>query len=225
MFSARGPATYWLGKRVRSNDGAWPQSERGHALRITEIGESVLHTPAHPVTRFGTPELLTLIDDMFATMDVAEGVGLAAPQIGVPLRVFVYDVDNGEGRRDAGAVVNPVLTTDEAQGTETVDEGCLSIPGAYIPLARPATARIAGFDSAGRPIRLRATGYLARCFVHEAQHLDGILYYDHLSSGQQAEALHQRDANRAGVLAARHDLAEELGKEPAEYPEAPAGGR
>ncbi|ACZ29397.1 peptide deformylase [Xylanimonas cellulosilytica DSM 15894] len=221
----RRPATYVLGERVKDYPAYAPESQRGRVLRITEIGEPVLHTPARPVTELGTPELARLIDDMFTTMDVAEGVGLAAPQVGVDLRVFVYDLTDDAGDRHVGAVVNPELELDLDADPEVEDEGCLSVPGAYAPLERPGGATIRGVDQLGGPVQLEATGYLARCFIHEAQHLDGTLYWDHLTPEQQADALRQRDEKRAEVLAQRREIAIELEKRPAEYPEAPAGGR
>ncbi len=221
----RRPQTFLLGEPVKDYPAYAPESERGRPLRITEIGEPVLHTPARPVTEFGTPELARLVDDMFATMDVAEGVGLAAPQVGVDLRVFVYDLTDDHGDRHVGAVVNPELEMDLDAEPELEDEGCLSVPGAYVPLERPGRAVIRGVDMNGGPVQLEATGYLARCFIHEAQHLDGTLYWDHLTPEQQADALRQRDENRADILAGRREIAIELEKTPAEYPTEPAGGR
>ncbi|QAY64261.1 peptide deformylase [Xylanimonas allomyrinae] len=224
-FGRRRPTTYLLGEPVGEYPAYAPESQRGRVLRITEIGEPVLHAPARAVTEFSTPELARLIDDMFATMDVAEGVGLAAPQVGVDLRVFVYDLTDDRGDRHVGAVVNPVLEVGLDAEPQTEDEGCLSVPGAYVPLARPGEASIRGVDQHGAPVQLDATGYLARCFIHEAQHLDGLLYWDHLTSAQQADALRQRDEKRAEVLANRREIAIELEKTPAEYPASPAGGR
>ncbi|MCL1871397.1 MAG: peptide deformylase [Promicromonosporaceae bacterium] len=221
----RKPATYVLGERVADYPAYAPESMRGRPLRITEIGEPVLHAAARPVTQFGTAELERLIDDMFATMDVAEGVGLAAPQVGVDLRVFVYDLTDDLGDRHVGAVVNPVLEVDLDAEPLTEDEGCLSVPGAYVPLERPGGATIRGVDKDGGPVQLEATGYLARCFIHEAQHLDGTLYWDHLTPEQQKDALRQRDEQRAEVLAGRHEIAVELEKTPPVYPAEPAGGR
>lgn len=221
----RRPQTFLLGEPVSNYPAYAPESERGRPRRITEIGEPVLHTPARPVTEFSTPELAELIDDMFTTMDVAEGVGLAAPQIGVDLRVFVYDLTDDAGDRHVGAVVNPELELDLEAEPELEDEGCLSVPGAYVPLERPGRAVIRAVDMHGGPVQLEATGYLARCFIHEAQHLDGTLYWDHLTPEQQADALRQRDENRADILAGRREIAIELEKTPAQYPADPAGGK
>ncbi|AEG43241.1 peptide deformylase [Isoptericola variabilis] len=224
-FGRRRPVTYLLGEPADPYPAQAPEVRRGRVLRITEIGEPVLHTPARTVTEFSTPELARLIDDMFATMEVAEGVGLAAPQVGVDLRVFVYDLTDEHGDRHVGHVVNPELEVDAEASPETEDEGCLSVPGAYEPLERPGAATIRGVDQHGGPVQLTATGYLARCFIHEAEHLDGTLYWDHLSPELQADALRQRDEERAHVLAGRRELAIELDKVPAEYPDQPAGGR
>ena len=224
-FGRRRPTTYLLGEPVDPYPAQAPEVARGHVRRITELGEPVLHAPARTVEEFSTPELARLIDDMFATMEGAEGVGLAAPQVGVDLRVFVYDLTDSRGDRHVGHVVNPVLEIDEDAEPETEDEGCLSLPGAYEPLERPGGATVRGVDQHGGPLQLTASGYLARCFVHEAQHLDGTLYWDHLSPELQADALRQRDEERADVLAGRREVAIELDKTPADYPDAPAGGR
>jgi peptide deformylase len=224
-FGRRRPTTYLLGAAVDPYPAQVPEARRGRALRITEIGEPVLHTPARTVEQFSTPELSRLVDDLFTTMEVAQGVGLAAPQVGVDLRVFVYDLTDDSGDRHVGHVVNPVLTIDESAEQVVEDEGCLSVPGAYVELARRAGAAVRGVDQHGAPVQLEATGYLARCFIHESQHLDGVLYWDHLSADDQADALRQRDEERADILAERREIAIELGKRPAEYPEAPAGGR
>lgn len=224
-FGRRRPVTYLLGEPVDPYPAQTPEARRGRALRITEIGEQVLHAPAADVTEFSTPELARLIDDMFATMEVAEGVGLAAPQVGFGLRLFVYDLTDERGDRHVGHVVNPQLEIDLDAEQLTEDEGCLSIPGAYEPLDRPGAATVRGVDQHGGPVQLTASGYLARCFIHEAQHLDGTLFFDHLSPELQEDALHQRDEERPHVLAGRRELAIELEKVPADYPELPAGGR
>ncbi|ANC31409.1 peptide deformylase [Isoptericola dokdonensis] len=224
-FGRRRPTTYLLGEAVDPYPAQVPEARRGRVLRITEIGEPVLHTPARTVEKFSTPELARLVDDLFATMEVAQGVGLAAPQVGVDLRVFVYDLTDDRGDRHVGHVVNPVLEIDETSELVTEDEGCLSVPGAYEPLARRESASVRGVDQHGAPVQLDATGYLARAYVHECQHLDGTLYWDHLDAEAQRRALAERDEERAGVLAERHELAVELGKRPAEYPAEPAGGR
>jgi peptide deformylase len=221
----RKPVTYLLGEPVEEYPATAPEVDRGRVLRITEIGEPVLHNPARTVEKFSTPELARLIDDLFATMESAQGVGLAAPQIGVDLRVFVFDLTDSSGDRHVGHVVNPVLETDPDVEPETEEEGCLSIIGAYEPLERPGGATVRGVDQHGAPVQLSGTGFLARCFIHESQHLDGTLYWDHLSADLQADALEQRDEERDDIIAERREIAIELDKTPPDYPPKPAGGR
>jgi peptide deformylase len=124
---------------------------------------------------------------------VAEGVGLAANQIGVDLRVFVYDCPDAEGGWHIGTVVNPTVRASEA--VEDGDEGCLSVPGERFLTARGARATVTGFDLGGAPITLHGTGTLARCFQHETDHLDGLLYLDRLT-GETADEAKQMLATR-----------------------------
>ncbi|PRY00990.1 peptide deformylase [Allonocardiopsis opalescens] len=142
---------------------------------IRRIGDPVLRTPAEPVTAFDRA-LRALVDELFAAMYAVDGAGLAAPQLGTPLRVFVYDI----GNRRRGHVVNPELTVDDPD--ELVrDEACLSVPGQIHPTPRAAGVTVRGRDRMGRPVSIRARGQLARCFQHETDHLDGKLYLDRLS--------------------------------------------
>ena len=120
-----------------------------------------------------------LVDDMWETMYAAEGVGLAAPQIGVSLRVFVMDCSKPDHPARRVAVVNPVIL--EASGEQAGGEGCLSVPGVFSELKRPATVRVGGFDPDGKPVDLTVEGLEARCVMHECDHLDGKLYLDRLS--------------------------------------------
>lgn len=166
--------------------------ERGTARPITVVGNPVLHKPCRDVTEFDD-KLGQLIDDMFASQRAAEGVGLAANQIGVDLRVFVYDCPDDDGVRHVGAICNPVLE-DLPAGSRVLDdsnEGCLSVPTAYAELARPDVAVCHGQDAQGRSITLRGTGYFARCLQHETDHLSGYLYIDRLSKRDRKEALRQ----------------------------------
>lgn len=132
------------------------------------------------------PEIADLITDMYDTMDAAYGVGLAANQIGVSLRVFVYDCaeDRGKTARRRGVVINPVLETSEVPETmpdpEDDDEGCLSVPGESFPTGRADWARVTGLDADGTPITLEGTGLFARMLQHETGHLDGFTYLDRL---------------------------------------------
>ncbi|MFF5315615.1 peptide deformylase [Streptomyces massasporeus] len=153
----------------------------GAVRPIVVLGDPVLHRPCEPVTSFDA-ELSQLIDDMFATMYAAKGVGLAANQIGVTRAVFVYDCPDAEGESRSGHVVNPVLRSFPA-GAHPVsegDEGCLSIPGTFAMLDRPEYAVVEGFDRHGAPRTIEATGWFARCLQHETDHLNGVLFTDRL---------------------------------------------
>src|ERR1700749_3457618 len=168
---------------------------------IRIVGDPVLHTPTTPVRVADDgslpADLAELIATMFDTMDAAHGVGLAANQIGVGLRVFVYDCadDRGQTQRRRGGVVNPVLETSEIPETmpdpDTDDEGCLSVPGASFPTGRAKGGRGTGLDAEGKPITIEGTGLFARMLQHETGHLDGFLYLDRLIGR------HARSAKRA----------------------------
>ncbi|MEU9110872.1 peptide deformylase [Streptomyces sp. NPDC048483] len=166
--------------------------ERGTSRPITVVGNPVLHKECQDVTAFDD-ELAQLIDDMFTSQRTAEGVGLAANQIGVDLKVFVYDCLDDEGVRHVGAVCNPVLDELPA-GRRSLDdsnEGCLSVPGAYAELARPDYAVVRGRNAKGEPVAIEGTGYFARCLQHETDHLYGYLYIDRLSKRARKDALKQ----------------------------------
>ncbi|HEV7628303.1 MAG TPA: peptide deformylase [Streptomyces sp.] len=166
--------------------------ERGTARPITVVGNPVLHKECQDVTAFDD-ELASLIDDMFASQRAAEGVGLAANQIGVDLKVFVYDCVDDEGVRHVGAVCNPALDElpAERRSLDDSNEGCLSVPGAYEALARPDYAIVRGQDAEGKPVAVQGTGYFARCLQHETDHLYGYLYIDRLSKRERKDALRQ----------------------------------
>ncbi|MFK0097518.1 peptide deformylase [Streptomyces sp. NPDC091040] len=170
--------------------------ERGTSRPITVVGNPVLHKECKDVTEFGD-ELAALIDDMFASQRTAEGVGLAANQIGVDLKVFVYDCPDDEGVRHVGAICNPVLEElpPEARVLDDSGEGCLSVPTAYAKLARPDYAVVRGQDAKGNSVRVRGTGYFARCLQHETDHLYGYLYIDRLSKRERKDALRQMAEN------------------------------
>jgi peptide deformylase len=144
---------------------------------ILRYGASELHTPAAPVSLFGH-DLQRLVDDMIETMYAAPGIGLAATQVGVPLRVFVVDVSVGRDPTQLITVVNPEFV--EREGTQLEEEGCLSVPGFNATVLRPARAVVSGLDRRGQPLRLEGTGLLARAFHHEMDHLDGRLFVDRL---------------------------------------------
>lgn len=151
---------------------------------ICITGEPVLHEKAQEVTTFDEG-LRTLVADMFETMDKAPGVGLAAPQIGVGLRIFTYDYADDEGNQRRGVIINPQLElgpiADEPADEDTEIEGCLSVPGERFPLKRAETAVVTGVDLDQKPIRIEAEGWFARIFQHEFDHLNGILYVDRLA--------------------------------------------
>jgi peptide deformylase len=167
-----------------------PTYDPSRARPIVLNGAAVLHQACQPVERFDD-SLRELIVDMFASMYAANGVGLAANQIGVDLAVFVIDCPDDEQERIVGHVVNPRLLLDpDGDGEVLVEsEGCLSVPGARAELARSRRASVVGFDQTGAPIRLDAVGLAARCFQHETDHLQGRLYIDRLSPEDREAAL------------------------------------
>jgi len=149
---------------------------------ILRYGEQVLHCPAVPVTDI-TPDIQQLVDDMIQTMYAAPGIGLAATQVGVPLRIFVADVSGGHNPADLIAFINPELV--ESEGAQYEDEGCLSVPGFNATLARPTRAVVKGLARDGCEQVMEGTGLLARCFQHELDHLDGTLFVDRLRGLQK----------------------------------------
>lgn len=152
------------------------------ALRTIELwGSEVLRKKAVEVENFGE-EMQTLIDDMFETMYKAEGVGLAAPQIGVSQRVIVVDVQD-EGS-EPFAMINPRLI-DVGPEREKGEEGCLSIPGLSAMVERATRVVVEGLDRNGEPVRITGEGLLGRCLQHEIDHLDGVLFVDHVSPLQR----------------------------------------
>jgi peptide deformylase len=150
---------------------------------ILIYGEDVLHMVAHPVTTFDQ-SLKDLVEDMFDTMDTAPGVGLAAPQIGVPLRVFVYDYPTQEGVARRGVAINPelLISPTEVRDPDAADEeGCLSFPGERYPLVRATTSLLRAFDVDGTPYQVDCDGWFARIMQHEFDHLNGVIYVDRLA--------------------------------------------
>lgn len=170
--------------------GTADPDQPGTVREITTYGAAVLHRPCAEVTEFGA-ELAALIDDMFASMYAARGVGLAANQIGVGLRVFVYDCpDEQSGERLVGHVVNPVLRAPKGKRELVVaTEGCLSVPGQFAEVGRPGIATVTGMDKDGNPIEVAGTGVLARCLQHETDHLSGMVYVDRLPGKQRKKIL------------------------------------
>jgi peptide deformylase len=148
---------------------------------IRLFGDPVLRTPADEVTSFDA-ELRKLVKDLTDTMMDAPGVGLAAPQIGVGLRVFTYYVDDVLGH-----LINPVLRLSDE--IEVDDEGCLSFPGLAYPTSRSHGVVATGFDMHGEPVTIDGSGQLARCVQHETDHLDGVLFIDRLDPAQRKLAM------------------------------------
>ena len=159
-------------------------------LDIRLYGDPVLKERSAPVTAFDR-RLARFVDDLLETLRAANGVGLAAPQVGVLQRVFAYDlgVDEDTGEHPFGVVVNPQIV--HAEGEQTGDEGCLSLPGLFFELARAQAVRVAGRDPAGADLELTGEGMLARVFQHEIDHLDGVLFIDLLPRGERKQALRE----------------------------------
>jgi peptide deformylase len=147
---------------------------------ILKYGEPMLEQVAEPVTEFDTPELKELITDMWETMYAAKGVGLAAPQIGTGKRISVIDISVGEDETKKLVIINPEITFRE--GKQVGEEGCLSIPGFREPVARANKVTIRAQNEKGEPIELTGEELLARAFEHEIDHLNGILFINHLSA-------------------------------------------
>lgn len=148
------------------------------------MGDPVLHSPAAEVDEI-TDEIRTLVADMYETMDAAPGVGLAAPQVGVPLRIYVYSYVDDQERPWRGEVINPELwmvpLDPGAPDPDEESEGCLSFPGERFALRRSDRVRVTGIDLSGQQVRIEVDGWRARIMQHEFDHLDGILYVDRLS--------------------------------------------
>jgi peptide deformylase len=149
---------------------------------IREIGDPVLRTPADEVKNFDR-ELAALVRDLLETVDHPGRAGLAAPQIGVSLRVFSYNIDGAIGH-----MVNPVIV-ELSEEIQDGDEGCLSVPGIWAPTARAMHTAVEGLDVHGKPLRLEGEGLMARCLQHEVDHLDGKLFLDRLSGDARKQAL------------------------------------
>ena len=144
---------------------------------ILRYGDTVLHEKARPVDAI-TSDIERLIDDMVETMYAAPGVGLAAPQVGVPLRVFVVDISVGRDATGLIVMVNPEIV--ERDGVQLEEEGCLSVPGFNATVVRPSRVVVKGLDRSGAEHQHEGSGLLARAFQHEMDHLDGTLFVDRL---------------------------------------------
>jgi peptide deformylase len=163
---------------------ACEESPRMARRNLRFYGDPLLRQPAAPVSQPGSRELRELVDDMFETCTAEEGAGLAAPQIGVSLRVFVVDCpedpEDPESPVRRFAAVNPRVVATE--GETLSEEGCLSMPGVRESVKRHARVRLAAFDVEGKPFEIWAGGLVARAIQHEMDHLDGVLFIDRLSS-------------------------------------------
>ncbi|WP_179120203.1 peptide deformylase [Streptomyces tsukubensis] len=166
--------------------GSIPGSS-GRVRPLTLLGDPVLHARAKEVSDFGVA-LDRLIEDMYATMYAARGVGLAANQIGTGLRVFVYDCPDDEDRRHLGHLVNPRLV-DVGGDTVRGPEGCLSLPGLEESTERFDHAVVEGFSREGAQLRVEGTGFFARCLQHEYDHLEGTVYADRLSGRRRSRLM------------------------------------
>lgn len=182
-----------------------PEVEQGSVRRVTVVGEEILSRSCQKVTEFGSPELSSLINDMFLTMYVADGAGLAANQVDVDLRLFVYDCPDDYGIRHVGHIVNPVLDLPDPGSRRLLDdfEGCLSVPGAGMAVPRTDRAVARGYDKDGNHLVIEGTGYFARCLQHETDHLFGHTYLDRLSKRDRKDALQQMADHREDVFARR----------------------
>ncbi|MDR3564853.1 MAG: peptide deformylase [Negativicutes bacterium] len=149
-------------------------------LEIRKAGDKVLKDTAEPVGKIDR-KIKRLLDDMVQTMYDAEGVGLAAPQVGVSLRIIV--IDAGDGLIE---LINPVLT--ESEGCECGTEGCLSVPGIYGEVERGANVTVEGFNREGKKVCINATGLLARALQHEIDHLDGVLFIERATTIQKVSS-------------------------------------
>lgn len=144
---------------------------------ILRYGEAPLHQPAADVTSFDA-DFQRLVDDLVETMYAAPGIGLAATQVGVPLRVFVVDLSVGRDPAGLITMLNPTFV--EREGMQLEDEGCLSVPGFTATVVRPARVVVLGLDRHGQPQTIEGKGLLARAFQHEMDHLDGMVFVDRL---------------------------------------------
>jgi peptide deformylase len=160
-----------------------PLPDGGTVRPMTRWGTDVMHRPQQLVTAYDAA-LASLAADMVATMRAAEGVGLAACQIGEDVAMFVFDCPDESGAHTAGIVCNPTLTLPEGRDRrlDTDDEGCLSFPGAFVECARPDWAAVDGFDLDGEPVHFEGDGLLARCLQHETDHTFGTVFGDRLAT-------------------------------------------
>jgi peptide deformylase len=178
---------------VRAPHGPLPTG--GSVRPITRWGTPVMHRPQQPVTSYDDA-LAALAADMVATMYAADGVGLAACQVGEDVAMFVFDCPDDEGERTVGVVCNPVLTLPEGKDRrlEDDDEGCLSFPGSFESCPRPDWARVDGFGLDGEAVSFEGDGLLARCLQHETDHTLGTVFGDRLSAKSRKRLTKKHDA-------------------------------
>ena len=188
---------------VHTPHGTLP--EGGSVRPITRWGTPVMHRPQAPVTSYDE-ELRALAADMVATMYAADGVGLAACQVGVDLAMFVFDCPDASGAHTVGVVCNPEVTLPEGRDRQLDDgdEGCLSFPGAFVECPRPDHASVTGTGLDGEPVTFSGDGLLARCLQHETDHTRGTVFGDRLPTKQRKK------------LQKAHDKA--VGEFPPEWP-------
>lgn len=171
-------------------------------LPIRIWGDPSLHAPAAPVGSV-TDEIRSLVADMYDTMDAAPGVGLAAPQVGVALRIFTYAYEDDDGRPWRGEILNPELwmvpLVPGAPDEDDESEGCLSFPGERFPLRRSERAIVTGTTLDGAPVTIDVDGWRARILQHEFDHLDGVIYVDRLAPDHAKTALKIAKKRRWGV--------------------------
>jgi len=146
---------------------------------IVKYGQPVLETQAETITEFDTPELHKLLADMFESMYAARGVGLAAPQIGIGQRIAVIDITGGEEKGEKLVLINPEII--KVEGSQTGEEGCLSLPGFRETVTRPKFVTVRAQDAKGETYEMTGEDLLARAFLHETDHLNGKLYINHIS--------------------------------------------
>jgi peptide deformylase len=171
-----------------------PLPDGGTVRPITRWGTDVMHRPQQRVTTYDDA-LRALAADMVATMYAADGVGLAACQVGEDVAMFVFDCPDASGRRTAGVVCNPEVTLPEGRERQLDedDEGCLSFPGAFVECARPDYASVAGTGLDGEPVAFEGDGLLARCLQHETDHTRGTVFGDRLSTKQRKKLQKEHD--------------------------------
>ena len=184
--------TPWRIDAARRAKWSTPEFVSKHAVDVRQIGDPVLHAPSKK-PKLPRADLEALVARMFASMVVAHGIGIAAPQIGVPLRIAIMDVD------EAGIVtIEPKIewTSDEIEETT---EGCLSVRGMYGMLDRPVEVRLTAVDVAGKKFTVAGDEYGAQCLLHETDHLNGVLYVDRLRSRDDLHAVEKEEGEEAAA--------------------------